>query len=199
MQEEATLIILAGGQSRRMGRPKHLLPSPHGTLIDHHIERLAHLFVETLVVGRGLRLAEGGFRIVEDARHEQCPLVGIYSGLRAANTDLGFVLACDLPFVKPELVQYLLSSADGFDITVPIVNGYYEPLCAVYRRTAIAAAEYALGAGARKTTKIYDYLRLHPVSEREIRRFDPNLASFVNLNTPKQLKLLSSLDRETVR
>lgn len=193
MKQEATLIILAGGESSRMGRPKHLLPTPHGTLIDHLIHRLSCLFVETLVVGRGPHLAGEGFRIVEDIRPEQCPLVGIYSGLCAANTDLAFVLACDLPFIKPELVQYLLSCAHEVDIVVPVVEGYYEPLCAVYRRTAIPVAENILDAGGRKITKIYDHLRLHKVTEREIRRFDPDLASFVNLNTPKQLRLLAQL------
>ena len=193
MKQEATLIILAGGESSRMGRPKHLLPTPQGTLIDHFVKELSPMFTEVLVVGRNLTLSRPGIRTVDDARPEQCPLVGIYSGLRAANTDLAFVLACDLPFIKPELVQYLLSCAHEVDIVVPVVEGYYEPLCAVYRRTAIPVAENILDAGGRKITKIYHHLRLHKVTEREIRKFDPDLASFVNLNTPKELRLLLQL------
>jgi len=193
MQEEATLIILAGGTSSRMGVLKHLLPTPHGTLLDYLIRRLSCFFVETLAVGRGLQLAGGEVRIVEDARPEQCPLVGIYSGLRAADTDLCFVLACDLPFVKPELVQYLLTCSDDVDVVVPVVDGYYEPLFAVYRHTAIPAIEENLDRGELKITQTYDHLRLHKIPERMIKRFDPDLASFVNLNTPRQLRLLAQL------
>ena len=198
MKQEATLIILAGGESSRMGLPKHLLPTSGGTVIGHLIAKLSSLFVETLVVGGGLQLAGEGFRTVEDARPEQCPLVGIYSGLCAAKTDLAFVLACDLPFVKPELVQHLLSCAHEADIVVPIVNGYYEPLCAVYRRTANPVIQETLDQGARKITEIYDHLRLCKVPETDIRRFDPELSSFVNLNTPGDLELLSSLRPESV-
>ncbi len=197
MKEDATLVILAGGESRRMGLPKHLLPASGGTVIEHLIGKLSPLFVETLVVGRKLSL-ERGFRIVEDSRFEQCPLVGIVSGLLASKTDLCFVLACDLPFIKPELVRYLLSRAEDVDIVVPIINGYYEPLCAAYRRTAIPVIQETLDQGVLKITKIYDRLRLCKVPESEIRRFDPELSSFINLNTPRELILLSSLNSESV-
>jgi len=193
IQEDTTLVILAGGKSSRMGLPKHLLPTSGGTVIEHLIGKLSSLFVETLVVGRKLNLEGEECCIVEDIRPEQCPLVGVYSGLCAADTDLAFVLACDLPFIKPELVQYLLSCAHEADIVVPVVRGYYEPLCAVYRRTAIPVIEETLDRGALKITEIYDCLRLHKVTEHEIRGFDPDLVSFVNLNTPKQLRLLAQL------
>ena len=197
MKEDATLIILAGGESRRMGQPKHLSPTSQGTVIDALIQKLSSLFVETLVVGRKLDLEGEGFRIVEDARTEQCPLVGIVSGLLAAGTDLCFVVACDLPFVKPELVRYLLSRANGVDIAVPVANGYYEPLCAAYRRTVIPVIQEILDQGFLRITGIYDRLRLCEVPEPNIRRFDPELASFVNLNTPRELELLSSLGSES--
>jgi molybdopterin-guanine dinucleotide biosynthesis protein A len=79
------------------------------------------------------------------------------------------------------------------DIVVPIVNGYYEPLCAAYRRTAIPVIQETLDRGALKITEIYDRLYLTKVSEPDIRRFDPELSSFANLNTPKQLRLLAQL------
>ena len=197
MQEDVTLVILAGGRSSRMGRPKHLLTTSQGTVIDSLIQKLSSLFVETLVVGRDLRLVREGVRTVEDARPEQCPLVGIVSGLLAAKTDLCFVLACDLPLIKPELVQYLLTWSDDVDIVVPIVNGYYEPLCAVYRRTAIPVIEGMLDRASFKVTTIYDQLSLHEVPESDIRRFDPEFSSFINLNTPRELRLLSFLGSES--
>jgi molybdopterin-guanine dinucleotide biosynthesis protein A len=192
-REEATLIILAGGSSRRMGRPKHLLPTPYGRLIDHLARRVGGRFVETLVVGRDLGLSAGELRFVADTRSEQSPLVGIHGGLTAAETDLSFVLACDLPFAKLDLIDHLLSLAADVDIAVPVVRGYLEPLFAAYRRTALGAITETLDRGILKVTACYDWLLVREVPESEIALHDPDLASFVNLNVPEQLHLLSQL------
>ena len=191
--EQATLLLLAGGESKRMGRAKHLLLTPYGTMIDHIRKRLSPLFTEILVVGCGILPAVEELRIVEDVLPIHSPLVGIYSGLFASQTDLCFVLACDMPFVKPRLVCHLLKSARGVDIAVPVVKGYYEPLCAAYRKTAIPVIQETLDRGGLKVTKIYEHLRLRKVPENELRAFDPKLSSFVNLNTPRELDLLARL------
>jgi len=194
MSERATLIILAGGESKRMGQPKHLLPTAPGmTLIEHLHRHLSSLFTETLVVGNDPGLQRMGVRTVEDLYPLRCPLVGIYSGLLAANTDLCFVLACDMPFVKPGLIQALLTRTSGNDVTVPVAEGYHEPLCAAYRQSAIPTIKEALDQGTLKVTGIYEHLRVREVSERIVRQIDPELSSFVNLNTPRRLELLSRL------
>lgn len=191
MSEQATFIILAGGESKRMGYPKHLLPTAPGmTLIEHLHRHLSSLFTETLVVGNDPGLQRMGVRTVEDLYPLRCPLVGIYSGLCAARTDLAFVVACDMPFVKLRLVRHLLSLTAEVDVVVPIVNGYYEPLCAVYRKTALPSIREALDWGTLKVTAIYEYLRVREISERIVRQIDPELSSFINLNTPQELKLL---------
>ena len=194
MSEGATLIILAGGESKRMGRPKHLLPKPRGgTVLEHLIARLSPMFTETLVVGRNLMSPSGNVRVVEDLYLARSPLIGIYSGLLAAKTDLSFVVACDMPFVRSSLVEHILSRSSGADVCVPIVNGYYEPLCAAYRRTAIPAIAEAIGRGTLKVTAPYDDLNPRTISEDELRRFDRDLVSFTNLNVPHQLELLAQL------
>jgi molybdopterin-guanine dinucleotide biosynthesis protein A len=193
MREKASLILLAGGESKRMGQPKHLLPTSRGTVIDHLHERLSSIFSETLLVGRELSHELPKLRTVEDLHPARSPLVGIYSGLAAAQTDLCFVLACDMPFVRSRLVEELLSRAFDADVVVPIVRGYYEPLCAVYRKSAIPVIATALERNDLKVTKIYEYLRLCAVPEEEIRVLDPDLSSFINLNTPHELPLLARL------
>ena len=195
ISEDATFIILGGGQSKRMGQPKHLLPTSKGTIIEHLAERFSPLFTETMVVGRGLGHELPGLRIVEDMRKERTPLVGIYSGLAAAATDLGFVLACDMPFVKEGVVRYLLSCArqEHADVVVPCVDGLYEPLCAVYRKGVADEARRALDLGRLKPISIYPQLKVREVPREELVRLDPTLTSFTNLNTPKDLHLLSRL------
>lgn len=193
MSKIATLIILAGGEGKRMGTPKHLLSTSQGTLIERLYDRLGPLFVETIVVGRGLTAYREGIRTVEDLYPARSPLVGIYSGLSASRTDLAFVLACDMPFVKPELVRHLLATAVDLDVAVPVVGGYFEPLCAAYRKSSISVIEQALQRGILRVTCIYEHLRVSAMPEDEVRRVDPDLSSFVNLNTPEQLALLARL------
>jgi len=193
MREKATLILLAGGESKRMGQPKHLLSTSRGTVIDHLHARLSPIFSETLLVGRELSHELPELRMVEDLHPARSPLVGIYSGLVAAQTDLCFVLACDMPFVRSRLVEELLSRAFDADVVVPIVRGYFEPLCAVYRKSAIPVITAALERNELKVTMIYEYLRLCAVPEEEIRVLDPDLSSFINLNTPHELPLLARL------
>jgi molybdopterin-guanine dinucleotide biosynthesis protein A len=90
-----------------------------------------------------------------------------------------------MPFVEPSLVELLASKAGGgVDVVVPVVGGYYEPLCAVYGRAVTGAMEECLDSGRTKTTSFFASASLAEVDENEIRSVDPGLASFVNLNTP---------------
>jgi molybdopterin-guanine dinucleotide biosynthesis protein A len=190
--EQATLILLTGGESRRMGFPKHRLRTSHGTLVELLQRRLSSLFAETLVVGRKLRVEDKkGLRTVEDVLSLRGPLVGIYSGLLAAKSDLCFVLACDMPFVTVQLVSYLLSQASGVDVVVPVVGSYYEPLCAVYRASSIPVIHEMLDRGDLKVASIYDRLAVKRVSEEDLGPLDADFPPFTNLNTPKELPLLS--------
>lgn len=186
---EMTLLVLAGGGSRRMGTPKHLLPLPGGTLLEHILRRLGPLFGEAAVVGRSLPPMGGNIRMIEDARSERCPLVGILSGLRAASNPFSFVLACDMPFVEPALIDLMASKAGpGTDAVVPLIRGLHEPLCAVYARSTAGAIESFLDAGMSKTTCFYPAVRLCEVQESEIRLLDDSLHSFANLNTPSEYR-----------
>ncbi len=194
MIDRATLIILAGGESSRMGRPKHLLYTPHGdTVIQHLVSNLSWLFLETLIVGSSLPLSMQHVRVIQDLYDVRSPLIGLFSGLMAAKTSLSFVVACDMPFVKASLVRHMLTMSGKVDACVPIVNGYYEPLCASYRRTAIPAIQQAINQGTLKLTAIYKDLELCTIPEKEVRLFDPDLASFTNLNVPRQLNLLTQI------
>ncbi len=193
MTHQTTLAILAGGASRRMGHPKHLLATPRGTVVEHLVEQLSPLFSETLLVAKDAVLAPDGVRFVRDARPERSPLVGIYSALLATETPTCLVVGCDMPFVLPALVRGLVARSAEFDVVVPRVGGFYEPLLAVYRTSCARAIEAALAMGIFRITSIYRTLRVLEVPEETIRRIDPELVSLTNLNTPKELDLLARL------
>jgi len=182
-REPATLIILAGGESKRMGFPKHQLVVDGRRVIDTLHDRLSHLFVETIVVGRNIGDLPPGARLVEDLYDIRAALVGIHAGLTASTTDLTFVVACDMPYVEPALVEYLLDQAEGYDVVVPVVRGYYEPLCAAYRRTCIPVIDQMIRERQLKAISPFPHIRLREVREEEISRLDPRLVSFTNVNT----------------
>jgi molybdopterin-guanine dinucleotide biosynthesis protein A len=193
-REPATLIVLAGGEAKRLGFPKHQLTVDGERVIDRLCRRLGPLFAETVVVGRGLDGLPDGVRVTDDRYAVRSPLVGIHAGLAASRTDLTFVTACDMPHVEPALVEFLLIQAEAMDAVVPVVRGYYEPLCAVYRRSCIASIENLIGQGVLKVSALYEPVRLREVSEAQILLHDPELRSFVNLNAPEAIRS-TSLER----
>ena len=183
-REPATLIVLAGGEAKRLGFPKHQLTVGGERILDRLHRRLGPLFVEMVVVGRDIEHLPPGARLVEDLYDIRAALVGIHAGLCASRTDLAFVAACDMPYVEPALVEFLLAEAEGLDAVVPVVRGYYEPLCAVYRKTCLGTIEELIEEGTLKVSTLYQRIGLQEAHEEQILRRDSELRSFVNVNVP---------------
>lgn len=180
-----SLLVLAGGESSRMGSPKHLLPLPGGTTLDIILGRIGGMFGDVLVVGRGYIAPREGVAFVRDIRPERCPLVGILSGLAAIRNSHAMVIACDMPFVEPALIELLVSrTSTGTDVVVPLLGGFREPLCAVYSRASAGRISAYLDTGMNKTTGFFAGVTVVEIAEEEIRACDPHLRSFINLNTP---------------
>lgn len=191
--EVMALIILAGGASSRMGgNNKALLPLGRVTMLERIVSGLAPLFTDIiLVTNDGNPLHDSKVRTVGDIFPGLGPLSGIHAGLAASREAKNFVLACDLPLIKPELVEFLLSRAtadkssltDG-DIVIPAILGNIEPLVAVYDKRMLGTVENFIQMGKYKLRDIFSELQVDYVSEEEIRRVDPELESFLNVNTP---------------
>ncbi len=180
------LIILAGGKSSRMGRNKALLPVGERPLIQHLFERLRPLFDEVLISANdraGYPALEATW--VADAFPDTGALGGMHAALQAMRSQEAFVIGCDMPQPNLELVRYLLSLAPTGDAVVPRIDGRPEPTHAVYARTVVPAIEGQLRAGRYKITGFFDQVRVRFVDEAELRRFDPGLDSFVDLDTPE--------------
>jgi molybdopterin-guanine dinucleotide biosynthesis protein A len=180
-----TLIILAGGQSRRMGRDKAHLPTGAGTLLERIVERLSPVVDEVVVAG-GPSLSIPEVRWVPDARSSAGPLAGMAAGLAALSGDLAWVVACDLPDVEPGVGELLFDLAPDVDAIVPRLDGRPECLCAVYHASLVGRILTMLDAGERRVTSLLDGIRVRYVEAAELRRVDPDLRSFRNLNTPEE-------------
>lgn len=194
------LIINAGGASRRMGRPKALLPVPPDgmPLIAHVARRLAMLpLARVIVVANDPDLpTEAQLPLatlfVPDAYPATGTLGGIATGLQQVE-GWAIVVACDLPLVSAALFAYLaqraaeaMAGVDRWDAIVPLVGGYAEPLHALYHRRCLPAIEARLAQGQRRVISFLDDVHTCTVSEDELRTVDPQLHSFINANTPAE-------------
>jgi molybdopterin-guanine dinucleotide biosynthesis protein A len=132
-------------------------------------------------------------RLVTDERPDEGSLMGIYSGLKAARRPYALVVACDMPFLNPPLLRYMLSMVPGYDVVVPRLAGMLEPLHAVYGRTCLPSIARLLDEGRRKVVAFFPYVKVRHVEKREIDMFDPLHLSFVNINTPQDWEQVQAL------
>ena len=189
MAEETTgAIILAGGKSQRMGQDKALLTVEGMTLLERCVANLLALVTDVVVVAdTPNKYALPCGRVIADTFPDCGPVGGIITGLTALGPGTHFVLACDMPVVKPVVLQLLQKAATlEWDAVVPEVNGRLEPLCAVYRHSAAPGLLRYLETGERSARGAVATLRMKRIGEGVLRRIDPNLISFTNANTPEE-------------
>jgi molybdopterin-guanine dinucleotide biosynthesis protein A len=185
-QVTGAAVVLAGGKSSRMGKPKALLPFDNEPIIVHIVATLQRLFAEVVVVAApGQELPAMPVTLVRDDVAHQGPVGGIYYGLTAAGGDVSFVTSCDSAFLNPRLIAHLVAQMSQHDVVVPHWQGRLQPLHAVYRRTVLPLLEEQLARGELRPIYLFEKVRTLTIDEDEIRRFDPDGASFFNMNTPK--------------
>lgn len=188
MANGVTGIILAGGESRRMGRNKAFLPWGRATLIEHVIERLRPVTDEVIVAVKDAR----AFRrlkatVVEDGVPDAHALGGLYTGLRAASFPRCVVCACDAPFLNTGLIRWMSEQLDGFDAVIPRSARGLEPLHAIYAKSARGAIAEQLQNRQWDLKALVPKLCTKVIESEVIRHFDPEELSFFNVNTPKDL------------
>jgi molybdenum cofactor guanylyltransferase len=184
-----TGIILAGGESRRMGTDKSLLDINGRPMIEHVLAVFAGLFKKTIIVTNTPdRYRVYGVELTRDVLAIRGPLTGIYSGLLRSGDEYNFVAACDMPFLNPQLISYMGGIAAGHDAVVPMFGGYLEPLHAIYRKGILPVIETQVRKQDRRIRGMFDHIQVRYLTEEEIIRFDPQKQSFRNLNTPKEYK-----------
>lgn len=188
-------IILAGGRSQRMGTTKALLPlpgQPSETFLSHLTSTLAPLCAEVLVVARdpaqfaGVALPDT--RVVFDEKPGGGPLMGLYSGLKAIQSSTALVVAVDMPFVQPALLAFLLAHSQENTLLVPIVAGVPQVLLAIYPSSILPQIEILLKQGKRAPRALLEVAPVLYIEEARLREVDPQLRSFIGVNTPEDLK-----------
>ncbi|MDY6826022.1 MAG: molybdenum cofactor guanylyltransferase [Bacillota bacterium] len=179
-------VILAGGDSKRLGRPKALLDFDGTSMIELIIKILDPLFAEIIVVTDHPELySDLPVRLVGDlfTGCEKSPLRGIHAGLRASKLPYQFVVACDMPFLNRSLIRYMAGFTADYDAIVPKIDSYFQPLHSFYKRSCAGAIEKQIKLGKCKVTDFYADLHIKFIGREDIERFDPHQESFININT----------------
>ncbi len=187
--EEINGIILAGGESMRMGQNKAFLRWGEGTLIESIINKLEALFCTVFIVAKHSRdYSQLGTKILKDSFPGEGALVGIYTAL-LHSPGWVFVTGCDTPFLNTELIQYMCHSRRGYDAVVPCPGisppDGWEPLHALYSRRCLKVVEKQLKKRDFKVMHLFSEIKVRKIGLKEVRRFDPELLSFFNINTPQ--------------
>lgn len=186
---DVAAFVLAGGKSSRMGVDKAFVLLDGRTLLARALELARSAASDVRIVGDAAKFAAFA-PVVEDAFRGCGPLGGIHAALQSSPAELNLVLAVDVPFVSPALLEYLITrarSSASFRVTAARVGGRLQPLCAVYRREFAIAAEQALRAGHYKIDAFFDVARTQMIREEELVEAGFSPTMFRNLNSPEDL------------
>lgn len=181
-------VVLAGGLSTRMGRPKAALLVDGVPLVQRVVDRLRQAFDEVWVVAAaGQSLPPTDAPVARDARSASGPLGGLEAALSAAASDAVFAVSCDLPSLQPALARRMVELSRGFDAAIPRWDGRLHPLLGVYGRSLLPQVRALLDAGRLRPVFLLEHGRTRIVEDTELRPADPAGLSFRNVNTPDEL------------
>jgi len=190
-----TGVILCGGTGSRLGgRNKAFLRLGSQCFLDRLLETLNPLVEDVLLVARDPAPFSGlGIKTVTDIYSARCALTGIHAGLTHCHTTHAFITACDAPLLRSTLVRGLMQQTDPeTDAVVPEYNGYLEPLCAIYSRRCLPSVQSQLDQGVHRIHKLYPLINTQKVGKDFLLGLDPDLTSFVNVNTEQDLRELET-------
>jgi len=186
-----TVAIQAGGESRRMGRDKALIPFLGKPLIERVLHRVAPLADEVLVTtNRPESYLFLGLPLFSDLAPGRGALGGLFTALSTAHHELVAVVACDMPFVSAALLaaERDLLADTALDAVIPRTDGGTEPFHAVYRRaTCLPVIQEAIQAEKWRVDAWFPKARLRFLTPEEVLRYNPDRLAFWNVNTPEDL------------
>lgn len=189
MIDDCTALILAGGDSSRMGQDKAALILEGKTLLESVTATMQSVFPKVIVSVRqeraGLNLPQ-----VRDELVASGPLAGLAAGMKSAATPWLFAVACDMPFITPAVIESLAGQRADCQAVVPMVHGYPQPLAAFYATSCLDIVKSILnGSGNHSLRELLGKLQVRYVSEEHMLVVDPQLRSFFDLDTPQDVAI----------
>jgi molybdopterin-guanine dinucleotide biosynthesis protein A len=193
-RQTLTGIILAGGQSRRMGRHKPFIRAGGIPLFERVYRVLHQIFSNiTVVTNDPEEFRFYDVRILCDLIPNGGSLGGLYTGLMDAQSDQVFCFASDMPFLNPGLIRYMMGKSHQGDVIIPRTSEGVQPLHAIYAKTCLAPIENLMSRGNLKIIDFFQEVTVSYILEKEILRYDPMLTCFLNVNTDEDLQHVENL------
>ncbi|MGD9239019.1 MAG: molybdenum cofactor guanylyltransferase, partial [Desulfobacterales bacterium] len=183
MKLPCTGVILSGGLSTRYdGTEKALLQVGGVRILDRIYDIYSDLFEEIILVTNSpQKFLDWDLLIVSDLFPIRSSLTGIHAGLFYMTNPFAFISACDTPFLKKELVETVIGKIEPhIDIVMPETSAGFEPLCAAYSKRCLQPAQHHLEQEKLKIIKTFRKSRIKTISEKVLRKIDPDLQSFFN-------------------
>jgi molybdopterin-guanine dinucleotide biosynthesis protein A len=172
-----------------MGQDKALLQFEGRPLVLRAGELVQEVCGDATIVGDPAKFAAWGFPVIRDLYPDRGPLGGIHAALQHCDAPLALVVGCDMPYLSPEFLEFLVGLAreSEADAVIPESEAFgYEPLCAVYARACLAPIEQALREDRRKISEVFGRLNLRLIPPAEWKPYDPEGRLFRNLNTREE-------------
>jgi molybdopterin-guanine dinucleotide biosynthesis protein A len=191
---DCTAIILAGGDSRRMGSDKANLLLGEQTLLQRVIATMQQVFPCVVVSVRQPRSGIDLPQICDERTNADeglpggGPLAGLVSCLGSIATPWAFAVACDMPFIEPSLVEWLGRFRSTYQAVVPVVQGHPQPLSAFYAASCLASMRESLAMRDKSLRGALQALDVRYIDEAEMLDTDPRLRSFFDLDTPQDVE-----------
>ena len=199
-----TGVILAGGQSRRMGANKALMQLGDDSLIAHVIRRMRHVVDELLLITNSpTEYVHLDVPMHGDILPDTGALGGIYTGLTHASHDAVLCVACDSPFLEPKLLAYLASVLGEYDAVMPYTQSEtpadrndvqitLQTLCAAYSKRCLPIIASMLRDSELRVHALQERAHIKRISPEVWQDFDPEGMSFFNINTPEDFESADS-------
>ncbi len=188
-------VILAGGMNTRFnGRNKAMIQIAGKRILDHIYGVYSELFTEIILVTNSpLEYLEWNLTVVTDIFPVRSSLTGIHAGMFYASHPFIFVSACDTPFIQKDIVCMIVSqTGPGADAVMPETSKGLEPLCAAYAVSQRLNIETHLREGKFKIQRMFRKSRIRKIPETQLCQADPEGLSFININTPEDLRRVST-------
>ena len=186
-------VVLAGGMSSRYGKNKALVDFHGIPLIERVLGVMLHIFRHVIIITNTpdeysyLKLP-----MYQDTIKGLGPLGGIFTGLQAIPNS-GFFVACDMPFLNQGLIQHMVEIRGDFELVVPRINGYMEALHSLYGKGCEEKIKDLINSGVYQVFRFFNEVSVRYVDEDEVKMFDPDLKSFLNINSPEALNEFHNL------
>ncbi len=186
--DAASAIVLVGGRSSRMGRPKAALDFGGVPILSRIVSELKRCFAEVVVVAAPesedpLQIDIPAIKVVRDETAYEGPLDALRRGLEAVTNEIALACSCDLPLLDSDVAAAIVTMLGDFDAAIPIVGEKLQPLHAAYRKRCASALAALAMRGERRLNAVVDAVNARRISENDLLVLDPQLNSFFNVNT----------------